>query len=87
MCSYECAFCVPCGEALRGVCPNWDMNGQQGCPAREGVVMRYVASQPGGAHGMWRPNPVAPTACSCRGRAVRCGPRSPGPRCPCWPRR
>ncbi|MFF3335333.1 DUF1272 domain-containing protein [Streptomyces sp. NPDC002888] len=22
ICSYECTFCVPCGEAMRGVCPN-----------------------------------------------------------------
>ncbi|MFE6174843.1 DUF1272 domain-containing protein [Streptomyces sp. NPDC056464] len=22
ICSYECTFCVPCTEAMRGVCPN-----------------------------------------------------------------
>ncbi|MFF4586223.1 DUF1272 domain-containing protein [Streptomyces sp. NPDC001388] len=22
ICSYECTFCVPCGEALAAVCPN-----------------------------------------------------------------
>ena len=22
ICSYECTFCVPCGEAMGGVCPN-----------------------------------------------------------------
>jgi hypothetical protein len=22
ICSYECTFCAPCGEAMKGVCPN-----------------------------------------------------------------
>ncbi|CAL9366684.1 DUF1272 domain-containing protein [Streptomyces sp. enrichment culture] len=22
ICSYECTFCVPCAEAMAGVCPN-----------------------------------------------------------------
>jgi hypothetical protein len=22
ICSHECTFCVPCGEAMRHVCPN-----------------------------------------------------------------
>ncbi|CCK32277.1 hypothetical protein BN159_7898 [Streptomyces davaonensis JCM 4913] len=22
ICSYECTFCVPCGEGMAGVCPN-----------------------------------------------------------------
>ncbi|WP_309056361.1 DUF1272 domain-containing protein [Streptomyces sp.] len=22
ICSYECTFCVPCAEAMSGVCPN-----------------------------------------------------------------
>ncbi|MFJ5773972.1 DUF1272 domain-containing protein [Streptomyces sp. NPDC093094] len=22
ICSYECTFCVPCAEAMEGVCPN-----------------------------------------------------------------
>ncbi|MDX3131040.1 DUF1272 domain-containing protein [Streptomyces europaeiscabiei] len=22
ICSYECTFCVPCGEAMHEVCPN-----------------------------------------------------------------
>ena len=22
ICSYECTFCVPCGEAMRDICPN-----------------------------------------------------------------